>query len=60
MNKRHILLIDIKSHTLNLSYGHRCDIGRTYRKVMSEFSDPHVVRSARPTAIAAPSKGGEF
>lgn len=60
VNKRHILLIDIKSHTLNLSYGHRCDIGRTFRKAMSEFSDPHVVRSARPTATATPSKGGAF
>lgn len=59
VNRRHILLIDVKSHMLTLSYGHRCDIGRTYRKSMSTFKDPHVVRSARPAAMAAAGRGGE-
>ena len=57
VNRRHIQLIDLKARTVTLSYGHRCDIGRTYRKPMTAFVDPHVVRSPHPGATSQPSKG---
>jgi len=56
VNRRHVLLIDIKSRFVSLSYGHRCEIGRTFRKAMAGFTDPHVVRSAHPLAVL-PTKG---
>ena len=58
VNRRHVRLIDIKSRFVSLSYGHRCEIGRTYRKSMSAFPDPHVVRSAHPVAVPSRPKGG--
>jgi DNA-binding LytR/AlgR family response regulator len=57
VNRRHILLIDLKARLVSLSYGHRCDIGRTYRKSMTDFSDPHVIRSPHPGATQQPAKG---
>ena len=57
VNRRHIQLIDLKARLVSLSYGHRCDIGRTYRKSMTTFVDPHVVRSPHPGATSQPLKG---
>ena len=57
VNRRHIREIDLAQRTLVLTYGHRCDIGRTYRANMAAFEDPHRVRAIHVNTVRDTGRG---